>query len=292
MTALRVFNSVVENGSFSGAARSLRLSNAAVSKNIAELEAHLGVELISRTTRRMRLTDAGSDYHQKIERILGDLDDADDAISDCAASPRGKLRVTAPMSFGLIKLASLVPEFLEVYPEIVFDLDLNDANVDLITEHFDVAVRGSGKLKDSNLVARKLMELERVVCASPAYLDARGVPKTPEDLLAHRCVIYSLSSEPGNWRLSRGGEPAEISVSGAYRVNNSIAIREALLSGVGIAIIPRIYVEDDLRRGDLVTILGEWETVTQSVFSIFPSGKFLPQRTRVFVDFLVERLSR
>jgi len=290
MTALRVFNSVVENGNFSAAARSLRLSNAAVSKNISELEAHLGVELISRSTRRMRLTDAGSDYHQKIKRILRDLEDADSAVSDRAMSPRGKLRVTAPMSFGITKLASLVPDFLELYGDISLDLDLNDATVDLISGHFDVAIRGSGSLSDSTLVARKLMEIERVLCASPAYLAANGVPDTPEDLLEHRCIIYALSNEPDFWRFSQEKSVVDIRVPASYRVNNSIAIRQALLGNVGLATVPRIYVDDELKAGKLATVLSGWKLESLSIFAIFASAKYLPRRTRVFIDFLTERL--
>lgn len=292
LTALRVFTSVIKNGSFSAAARSMRLSNAAVSKNISELEAHLNVKLISRSTRSMRLTEAGNDYHQKVKRILEDLDDADDAINNRAMSAKGKLRVAAPMSFGQIALAPHIPEFVALFRDISLDLDLNDSTVDLISENFDVVIRGSASLPNSSMVARKLIESERVTCASPAYIEANGIPETPDDLLKHRCIIYSLSNDVDRWRFSREEEIKEMEIPASYRVNNSLAIRETLLNGAGIAAMPRLYVEKELNEGRLVRVLQGWDLDPVSFFVIFASGKFLPRRVRVFVDFVAEKLAR
>jgi DNA-binding transcriptional LysR family regulator len=289
-TALKVFCAVVERGSFAAAARGVDLSKAAVSKNVSELEAHLGARLLTRTTRRMSLTEAGERYYHDASRLLRELEDADEAVSEMTAAPRGRLRVSAPMSFGLRHLAPMIPAFLEHYPDVSVELEMSDAVVDLVGRQFDVAIRGHGALPDSSLIARRLTSLRRVICGAPAYFERHGMPQSPGDLGAHQCLIYTLSNAPDVWPLARNGRKLEVAVKGPYRVNNSLAIREALLAGTGIALIPKIYIEDALADGRLLTILDAWCPEEQWIYALYPAGRFTTKRVRAFVDFVAGRL--
>lgn len=290
LTALKVFCAVVQNRSFAAAARDLALSNAAVSKNINELEASLGVRLLSRTTRRMSLTEAGERYYNDISRLLRELEDADAAVSEMTAAPQGRLRVSAPMSFGLQHIAPIIPEFLERYPDINVDLEMSDHIIDVVGYQFDVAIRGHSALPDSSLIARRLKSLRRVICGAPVYFERHGIPQNPHDLRGHKCLIYTLSNAPDTWPFTRNGRKLEVAITGRYRVNNSLAIREALLSGAGIALIPRIYVEQDIVDGRLLSILEVWCPQEQWIYALYPSGRFTPKRVKTFVDFLADKL--
>lgn len=291
-TALRVFRAVVDCGSFAAAARDLGLSNAAVSKNIGELEAHLGTRLLNRTTRSMNLTEAGAHYYERMTRLLQDLADADDAVAEMTRVPRGRLRVNAPMSWGLLRLSNLMPDFLQRYPEVRVELELSDTVADLVEQHIDVAIRGQGAMKDSTSIARRLARLDRVVCGSPAYFKRHGTPGVPADLREHSCLVYSLSSEPEKWRFTREGKRSDVTVSGNYRVNNSLALRDALLAGAGIALIPTDYVREYLSAGRVKAVLEDWETNEQAIYAVYPSGRYLPGRVRAFIDFLIEKLHK
>lgn len=290
-TALRVFKHVVELNGFTAAARDLGLSNAAVSKNVNALEDHLGARLLTRTTRRMSLTEAGEAYYQRCARILEDLEEADAVVTSMSAAPRGLLRVTAPMSLGLIRLSGAIPTFLARYPEVKIDLTLDDRVVDLIDGGYDIALGTRSALQDSSLVSRRLGPLPRVVCATPSYLERHGVPETPQDLAHHRCLLFSLMPSPREWSFRREGMEETVHVDGPYSVNSSLTIREALLQSVGITLIPRAYVEDALVNGTLVTVLDDWQPSEQSVYAIFPSARYLSPKVRAFIDFLVGRFS-
>ena len=296
LIALRAFVAVVEHGSFAAAARATGASNAAVSKNVRELEAELGVRLFHRTTRSMGLTEAGALYHERIRRVLVEMDEADDAVSGLAAEPRGRLRVTAPMSVGLLRIAPLVPRFLHEHPGIVLDLHLDDEKDDLIHGGFDLAIRGSAALPDSTLVARRLADLEHAVVAAPAYLDARGVPTTPEALAQHDCLLYANAERLDRWTLHRAGTATDhadrrtVRVTGPLVANNSLAIRHAVLAGVGIALMPRLYVEAELGTGEVIALLDGWAPVHQSLRAIYPPGSGALPRVRAFIDFLARHL--
>jgi DNA-binding transcriptional LysR family regulator len=238
LTAMRVFRRVVELQSFSAAARDLSLSNAAVSKNMSELESLLGVQLINRTTRRMSVTESGRAYYSRCVQILDDIAEANVAVGQLGAKPRGTLRVNAPMSFGLRYLAPAVPEFLVRYRDVAVDLVMNDRYVDLIEEGFDVAVRGGGLLADRSHIARKIMPLRRVVCGAPEYFDRHGTPVKPEDLKDHSCLIYSLSHSPREWHFTGTSGPTTVSVSGPYQVSSSLALYEAVRRGRALPCFP------------------------------------------------------
>ncbi|MDM0009179.1 LysR family transcriptional regulator [Variovorax sp. J22G73] len=290
LTALKVFRTTAATGSFAGAARQMGLSAAAVSKNIAELEAHLKVRLINRTTRQMSLTEAGAAYVERLARILDDLAEADAALAPMGASPGGVLRVSAPLTFSLVSLSPAIAEFMRRYPNLRLELDLQDTRTDLIGGGYDLAIRGSDRLEDSSLVARELTTLTHVLCGAPAYFAAHGVPAQPEDLKAHECVQFTLSGHANRWTFTRAGRNVAVPVDGRYKVSSSIAVRDALLAGFGLSLIPRLYVESELSTGRLQAVLADWEADRTPVYAVYPS-RHLAAKTRAFVDFLVERFA-
>jgi len=288
LTALTVFRTVVKLGSFAEAARQLRLSPAAVSKNIRELEAHLAVRLLNRTTRRMSLTEAGAIYHRRVARILDDLEEADAILGPLQHHPRGLLRVSAPMTVTLIALSDAIPRFLERYPDIELDLRLDDRRVNIVEEGFDLVIRGSDRLEDSSLIARKLLTLDHVLCCAPAYLEHAAAPRTPEELRRHNCVQFTLSGHADEWSFHKAGRSVSVPINGRYKVTSSLAVRDALRAGFGISLTPRLYVRDDLAAGRLVALLEEWTPVETTLYAIYPSARHVQAKVRAFVDFLVE----
>jgi len=289
-TALGVFRTVVEMGSFAGAARRLRLSPAAVSKNIGELEAHLGVRLLNRTTRRMSLTEAGSRYYEQVARVLDDLAEADNALGPLQHAPGGLLRVTAPMTLTLTCLSSRIAGFLSLYPDLSLDLSLDDRRVDIVKEGYDLAIRGSDSLEDSSLIARKLMTMRNVVCGAPSYFERHGVPATPKDLPRHSCVQFSLSGHANEWTFRAGDRVVRVPIDGRYKVTSSLAVRDALLAGFGLSLIPWPYIRADVEGGRLRTVLDDWAAVETSVYAVYPSRRHLDAKTRAFLDFVGDAL--
>ncbi|MCY1361117.1 HTH-type transcriptional regulator DmlR [compost metagenome] len=290
LTALKVFRTTAAAGSFAGAARQLGLSAAAVSKNIAELEAHLKVRLINRTTRSMSLTEAGAAYVERLARILDDLDEADAALAPVGASPGGVLRVSAPLTFALTCISPHIPAFMARHPNLRLELNLQDTRTDLIGEGYDLAIRGSDRLEDSSLVARELMTMTHVLCGAPGYFAAHGRPAAPEDLKAHECVQFTLSGHANKWTFRRAGRSVAVPIDGRYKVSSSIAVRDALLAGFGLSLVPRIYVEPELAAGRLEAVLADWEADRTPVYAVYPS-RHLAAKTRAFVDFLLERFA-
>lgn len=291
LTALKVFRQVVEQGGFAAASRQLRLSPAAVSKNIAELEAHVAARLLNRTTRRMSLTEAGRQYYEQVARILDDLRDAEQALGPLQQEPGGTLRVSAPMSLSLTLLSAAMPRFLARYPRLSLDLHLEDRRIDLVKEGFDVAIRGSDRLEDSSLVARKLMALEHVLCGAPAYFDQHGEPAQPADLRRLECVRFTLSGHADEWTFRRGAQVERIPARGRYKVSFSLAVCDALRAGFGVSLVPRVYVRDDLERGTLRAVLPDWTPVETDVYAVYPSRRHMVAKVRALVDFLVEELA-
>lgn len=287
-TALNVFRRVAELKSFAEAGRQMDLSPPAISKNINELEAHLGVRLFDRTTRRVNLTEAGSLYFDHVARVLDGLEEADRALGPLQEAPGGVLRVAAPMTLTLMGLSAAIPRFLSRYPKLSLDLNLDDRRVDIVGDGYDLAIRGSDQLEDTSLIARKLTTLNHVLCATPAYFAAFGRPETPEDLGKHNCIRFSLSTHADMWEFRKGERLARIAIGGRYKVTSSFAVRDALRAGFGISLIPRSYVEEDLRNGLLETALHDWSMVETGLYAIYPSRRFLAPKVRVFLDFLVE----
>ncbi|TAN51737.1 MAG: LysR family transcriptional regulator [Rhodospirillales bacterium] len=286
LAALRSFLSVADNRSFSQAARQLGLSKSLISRQISGLEAELGVRLISRTTRRLSLTEAGQAYGERCQRILADLEEADRAVGNLQASPRGRLKVTAPMSFGTLHLAPALPRFLERFPEVGLDLSLSDRIVDLIEEGFDLAIR-IGRLNESSLVAKRLCAMPRVICASPDYLRRHGEPKHPADLGHHCCFTHSELAQ--EWRLKDDqGRLEGIEVKGSVRANNGEALRDLALAGLGIIYLPSFFIGPDLRAKRLIPLLEAYTPQDSGLYAVYPHSRHLSPKVRAFLDFLAQ----
>lgn len=292
LTALKVFRHVAELGSFAEAGRRLGLSAPAVSKNIAELEAHLSARLINRTTRRMALTEEGRTYLEHVVRVLDSLAEADQALCPVKTAPSGVLRVSAPMTVTLTRLSPAIPRFLSRYPDLSLDLHLDDRRVDIVREGFDLAIRGSDRLEDSSLVARKLAVMEHVLCASPAYFAAFGTPEEPSDLKRHNCIRFTLSGHADQWEFRKGGEVERIRPDGRYKVTSSLAVRDALLAGFGLSLIPLPYVAGDLEAGRLRAALADWSSVATTLYAVYPSRQHVAPKLRAFLDFLLDEFAR
>ena len=289
LAALEAFARVAESGSFSAAARALGSSKSLISRQVSALEAELGARLISRTTRSLTLTEAGRGYYEQVTRILVQMEEADLSVSQLQATPRGKLRINAPMSFSLLRVAPVLPDFLALYPEIDVDLAMNDRRVDLLEEGFDLAIR-IGRLADSSLIARKLGPMRRMVCASPAYLAERGVPAAPADLKGHACLCYSNADTVDEWRFSEpDGRPIAVEVKGRVRANNGDLLRVAALRGLGLVDLPSFLVGADIEAGTLVPVLQDFIRQDGGVYAVYPHARYLPPKIRVFIDFLAER---
>ena len=291
-TALQVFRHVAELDSFAEAGRKLGLSAPAVSKNIAELEAHLGVRLINRTTRRMALTGEGRIYLEHVTRGLDAIADGDGALCPVKKEPSGILRVSAPMTVTLTRLSASIPAFLARYPELKLDLHLDDRRVDIVREGFDLAIRGSDNLEDSSLIARKLATMPHVLCSAPSYFAARGKPKVPADLSGHELVRFSLSGHADSWEFRKGGRSERVAVAARYSVASSLAVRDALRAGFGVSLIPLPFVEDDIAEGRLVTVLDDWAKVETTLYAVYPSRQHVAAKLRAFLDFLVDAFAR
>lgn len=291
LTDIAVFVRVVELGSFTAAADKLGLSKAAVSKYVNRLEQKLGARLLNRTTRRLTLTEAGDLFFQRSAAALAELTEAENNIAQLTGAPRGHLRVTAPVYFGEVHVAPLIHRFRERYPDITLDLDFDNRIVDLVKERFDVGVRITSP-GESSIVARRLAPCRQVVCGAPAYFKHRAVPRTPSDLRDHECLSYSLDRSPKEWhfRATRGRWIA-VTVRGSIRCNNDIALKQAMLNGLGLRQIPRFIVERELEAGTLVEVLSEYESPPLNIYAVFATRRNLPPKVRVFVDFLAEHFA-
>ena len=286
---MEAFVRVADSKSFSEAARRLRSSKSLVSRQVAALEAELGVRLFHRTTRSLTLTEEGRGYHAQVTRILAEIDDANRSVSQAQAAPRGKLKLSAPMSFGILHLAPALPDFFACCPEVQIDLSLNDRYVDVVDEGFDLAIR-IGRLADSSLVARKLATLRMILCASQDYLDRHGTPQTPADLSKHQCLCYSSNSQAPEWRfVAPDGAPLTVPIDGRLHANNGDVLRIAALRGQGIVYLPSFIVGADLQAGTLVSLLPDYIPADAGIHAVYPHSRHLSAKVRAFIDFLAGR---
>jgi DNA-binding transcriptional LysR family regulator len=288
---LRTFVGVVEAGGITGAAERLGIAKSAVSRRLADLEERLSVQLFRRTTRRMNLTDTGKSFYERCLRILADLDEAEVAVSQEHGTLRGRLRVAVPLSFGLEHLGPAIDAFMRAHPQIEFDLDLNDRQVDLIAEGFDLAVR-IADLQDSSMIARRLAPVRHVVCAGPAYLNAHGVPQHPKELEDHACLIYSNAPAPGLWEYTDpAGRQGRVQVRARVEANNGECLRQAAEDGHGIVMEPSFILYQAIEAGRLVPVLTDYAWPTYFAYAVYPHTRHLSRRVRAFVDFLAERFA-
>jgi DNA-binding transcriptional LysR family regulator len=291
LASLRAFVKVVELSSFSEAGKRLRLSRSAISKHVGDLEEELGVQLLSRTTRRVTPTEIGQAYFERALAVLADLDDADRTVTERQAAPRGLLRINAPMSFGTLKLGPAVAEFMERYPELQVQLVLNDEHVDPLQEGLDVTLR-IAELESSSLVARKIVPIPRAICAAPGYLRRNGVPTHPNELRAHVCLTYGYLSTGNQWKLTGPDGDHWINPRWSLCANNAEVLRDAAVRGRGIALLPMFIAERALEQDALRAILSAYEAPSIALYAIYPPTRHLATKVRLFIDFLVERFDR
>ncbi|GAA5158159.1 LysR family transcriptional regulator [Viridibacterium curvum] len=290
LEAMQIFCKVVELGSFAAAADRLDISTSAVSRQVAQLEAHLQARLLNRTTRRLSLTDDGRAYYERCLQLLTDLEEAEELVGNSQASLRGTLRLTAPISFGIWQLPQALADFCAMHPDVKIDLSLSDHQVDMVEAGLDMAIR-IGELGTQNLVARPIGKARLMTCASPAYLARRGTPKHPADLRHHACLTYAYNADPHNWRYQGPNEQTEVvHVSGPAHGNNGIALRELAAQGLGISRAPDFVMQSAVEEGRLVEILPEWNTGLLNIYAAYPSRRHLSAKVRGFVSFLQEWL--
>ncbi|MFM0435568.1 LysR family transcriptional regulator [Paraburkholderia strydomiana] len=286
--SMEIFVAVVEAGSLTAAAERFEISSAMVGKHIRSLEARLGTRLLTRTTRRQSLTEIGRQYYEQCRRILADVKDAESLAESMAAAPRGVLKVTVPLTYGVEIFSPAMTDYLSEWPEVTLELDLSNRMTDLVEEGFDAAVR-IGQLQDSSFVARPLKPYRMRACASPAYLARAGIPRTPADLADHECLGFLHWGREGAWRL--GGESAaENSLrAGRFRANNGQALKVAALRGFGLVLQPEALLAREIASGELVSVLEEHLPEGAPVHLVYPRDRRATPKLTSFIDFVIER---
>ena len=289
LLAIEVFIAVAEQGGFSAAMKQLDISRAGISKYIAELEAALGGRLFNRTTRKVSLTEAGHAYYARCKDILGSIEEADSIVSGLTSSPTGRLRINAPMSFGIRQMGPLVAEFHHRYPNLKVELILADRMVDMVEEAFDVTVRIS-RPKDSSLVARKIAPCNFVMAASPEYIEQHGYPASAADLVQHNCLCYTYGSARTSWPLWLDGCQTSVKIKPSLESNNGDVLCAAAVAAMGIVLSPTFILCDALRSGQLVPLLQQYSVKPSGIYAVFASSRLVSAKVRLWVDFLVEKL--
>lgn len=284
----RMFVAVLEVGSFAGAAQRLGTSASQASKLVSRLESDLGVQLLKRTTRALSPTEVGQAYYERVKALIEDFDALDAAVRNASGAPSGRLKLTAPISFGASQLAPLLIDFAQAFPDIQLDVSFSDRVVNLVDEGFDAAIR-IGKPGDSSLIARRLCEMRIVFAASPAYLEQRGEPKVPADLVGHDCVIDTNFRDPLTWRFRSPGQdgPVSVPISGRLRFSNGEACVAAAVAGFGIARVPSFTAGAAFRAGLARPVLRDHEPEPDGLYALYPAGRHLALKVRALVDFLV-----
>jgi len=280
LSAMRVFVRVVDEQSFTAAARSLGMPRSSVSRQLSWLEGHLGARLLNRSTRTMAITEVGRSYHERCVQILADIDEAETAVTSLQTRPRGTLRITAPLGFGQLFLGKPVAEFLSAYPDVHIEISLSDRIVDLVEEGFDIAIR-IGLLPDSSLIARRIGRANSMLSAAPSYLQTRPPPATFADLRHHDCLRYAFQSM--GWRTHDG---EFVNVHGRMLSNNGELLRQAALAGHGVLLSPTFVIEDDVAAGRLVQLLPNIQFEQAGIYAMYPHSRHVSAKVRHFVDFL------
>lgn len=289
--ALTVFTRVVECGSFAAAADRLAMSNSAVSRHVADLEAHLGSRLLNRTTRRLSLTESGRIFHERCVQLLADLTEAEEEVNAATAVPRGTLRLTASITFGVRHLAPAIAEFGARHPEVAFDVELSDRTVDIVEEGMDLAIRIGG-IGSQALIARPLATTQLVLCAAPGYLARRGTPREPEDLAAHNCLTYEYLAAGAVWQFrGRDGGERAVRIAGSAHANNGSLLCALAVAGMGVLLEPDFIVAAEIRAGTLVPLLPAFRPPTSTIYAAYPSRRHLSAKVRLFVDALAARFA-
>ena len=288
LDAMQAFTRVVALGSYAEAGRQLGLTRSAISKGVIQLEKNLGARLLDRTTRQVRATEAGVAYYESCLAILADIAETEQQVSRLHDEPKGTLRLNAPMSFGVLHIGHAIAEFLTLYPDLKVELFFNDRFVDPVEEGFDVTIR-IADLADSSLIARKLGPGRRVLVAAPDYVSRSGLPESPDCLSSHVCLNYGHTTLLQRWQLTSNGKTMSVPINARVCSNNGDALRDAALAGLGIALLPTFLVGDDIKAGRLQVVLPQNSPSELGIYALYAPNKYLAAKTRLLIDFLVDR---
>jgi DNA-binding transcriptional LysR family regulator len=289
---MTAFTKVVETGSFIGAAQQMRVSSTIISKHVRELEAWLGVRLLNRTTRHVSLTEIGTVFYERCRELLVELAELENVAGKLQTTPRGTLRVSAPLAFGAARIAAVLPDFAQACPQVTVELILTDRYVDVVEEGFDLAVT-MDELPDSSVITRLLGTTQTILCAAPAYLARHPAPNVPDDLLGHNCLTHATQALARAWVFTGGADRVahRVKVSGNFRTNSAAAQLTAALQGLGVALQPDFLVAQALREGSLVALLQGYAAPNLPIRLVYPPGRYLAAKVRAFADFLVSRFA-
>ncbi|TDM09456.1 MAG: LysR family transcriptional regulator [Ideonella sp. MAG2] len=285
-STLQAFAKVVQTGSFTRAAEALHTHKAHLSRSISQLEAELGARLLERTTRSLSLTEVGREFHEHVLGILGAVEQAELAVQHTQAEPRGTLRLTCGVEWGMLAVSEWISEYLRRYPQMKVDAEVTARVVDVVHEGFDLAIR-VGALPDSSLAARRLGDVHYGLYAAKAYLKAHGHPASPANLSEHPLLVFSGRQPLSHWTLSRGADTQEVPLTPTLRATNSFVVRDAALNGLGIALLPRLIADPALAQGLLVGVLPEWTPPSMPIHAVFASARYLAPKVRAFIDLAV-----
>ncbi|MEJ5083092.1 LysR family transcriptional regulator [Ochrobactrum sp. MYb379] len=286
----RMFVAVLDTGSFSAAAQRLETSSGQASKLVSKLEVDLGVQLIRRTTRALSPTEVGFAYYERMKGLLQDFDALDASVRNASGAPTGRIRLTAPMSFGTLRLTPVLLDFAQSFPDIQIDVSFSDRIASLVDENFDIGVR-IGKPLDSSLIARRICDTRLVLVASESYIDKHGSPQEPRDLISHNCIIDTNFREPFVWRFapSPEGEPRAVNIAGKLQFSNGEACLQAAIAGLGIAHVPSFIAGPFIREGRVRQLLKTYEDKPLGIHAVYPPARHLALKVRALVDYLADR---
>lgn len=288
LQSMRVFSKVVEQGSFARAAQALEMSNAVVTRHVADLENHLGTRLLNRTTRKLSLTETGRAYLERVLQILQEIDDAEAIAASHSKKPTGTLRIYSHLGFGQLQLAQLLPLYAQRYPEVALDVMLSDRTIDLVEDGFDIGIFIGLQKFDASMVARQLAVCEVLLCAAPAYIKRHGAPAAPEDISRHACLNFSYEQLRHSWPIAtQDGGTLQIPIYSKMTSNNGDLLRHCALAGMGVMARPSFSLGDDLSSGRLVRLLPHHHLGQLSVMMVYPSRRLLSTKVRSFVDFMI-----
>jgi DNA-binding transcriptional LysR family regulator len=290
LTAMETFVCVVESGSFSGAARLLNVGQPAVSKSIALLEERLSVRLLLRSTRGgLTLTEVGQAFYERAKRAIEEANEAELAARGARYNLKGRLRVSAAVTFSRLHIVPAIGQFLEAHPDLNLDLVLDDRNVDLLEEGIDIALR-MGQLEDSSMTARKIGEVPRLVVGTPAYFERAGIPAAPAELTSHQAIVYNQRGGGGAWTFRRESSEVSVVVSGRVAITAAEGIRAAVLAGLGLAVASEWMFSPELKSGEVCSVLKDWHLPPVDLWAVFPTGRMVSAKTRAFLNFLTDTL--
>ncbi len=291
LESMRAFTQVVEAGGFAAAARKMDLSRSAVNKLVINLENELGVQLLYRTTRQVTPTDTGRAFYERCVSILSEIEEAERQVSQQQTTPKGNLKINAPMSFGIICLGSVVADFMARHRNLKIQLTLEDRFVDVVAEGYDLVIRIANPQDSPSLIVRQIAKCDRLVCAAPSYLERRGIPQHPTELKHHSCLHYGYLATGDRWKFCKETEEYEISIAGALCSNNGEVLRDAAVKGLGIVILPTFIIERELQQGKLQPILSDYHPPELSLCAIYPVNRHLSLKVQLFIQFLEDCLT-